>query len=80
MAFTVESGSRGPVAVAVTVVEYPTSRRPRRTPDAMITLLEDLIRVLDRTSEGYRHGRRPTTAEAATLAGVLRAVADDLDP
>lgn len=44
----------------------------------MITVLEDLIRVLDRTSDGYRHGRRPTEAEAATLAAVLRAVADDL--
>ncbi len=45
----------------------------------MVTLIEDLIRVLDRTSAGYRHHRRPSPAEAATLATVLRAVADDLE-
>ena len=56
--FDVEQGARGPVAIGVTVVAYPAPRRPRRTPDAMITLLEDLNRALDRTSEGYRHGRR----------------------
>ena len=67
--FDVEAGPRGPVAVSVTVVAYPAPRRSRRTPDTMITLLEDLIRVLDRTSDGYRHGRRPTESEAATLAG-----------
>ena len=44
-----------------------------------MTLIEDLIRVLDRTSEAYRHHRRPTPAEAGTLAAVLRAVADDLE-
>ncbi len=40
----------------------------------MVTLLEDLIRLLDRTSDGYRHGRRPGPAEAATVTTVLRAV------
>lgn len=47
----------------------------------MISLLcGDLIRVLDRTSDGYRQGRRPTGSEAAVLVGVVHAVADDLDP
>ena len=77
--FDVGNSPRGPVAVDVTVVAYPAPRRPRRSPEGMITLLEDLIRVLDRTSDGYRHGRRPIPTEATTLAGVLRAVADDLD-
>ncbi len=45
----------------------------------MVTLLEDRIRVLDRTSEGYRHHRRPSPTETATLTTVLRAVADHLD-
>jgi len=69
---------RGPMAIGVTVLEYPTPRA-RKTPHEMITLIEDLIRVLDRTSAGYRHHRRPSPAEAGVLASVLRAVADDLD-
>jgi len=79
VAFDVEDfDPRGPRAAAVSVVEYPAPRA-RKTPHEMVTLLEDLIRVLDRTSEGYRHHRRPSLAEAATLTTVLRAVADDLD-
>jgi len=76
--FDVAAYPRGPRASAVTVLEYPAPRA-RRAPHEMVTLLEDLIRVLDRTSEGYRHGRRPSPAEAATLTAVLRALADDLD-
>jgi len=76
--FTVDEHPRGPRAAAVTVLEYPAPRT-RKTPHEMVTLLEDLIRVLDRTSEGYRHHRRPSPAEAATLTTVLRTVADDLD-
>ena len=52
---------RGPMAVAVTVLEHPAPRA-RRTPHEMVTLIEDLIRVLDRTSAGYRHHRRPSPA------------------
>jgi len=76
--FTVDDHPRGPRAAAVTVLEYPPPRT-RRSPHEMVTLLEDLIRVLDRTSEGYRHHRRPSPAETGTLTMVLRALADDLD-
>jgi len=76
--FTVDDHPRGPRAGAVTVLDYPTPRT-RKTPHEMVTLLEDLIRVLDRTSDGYRHHRRPAPAETATLTTVLRTVADDLD-
>ena len=76
--FTVDDHPRGPRAAAVTVLEYPAPRA-RKTPHEMVTLLEDLIRILDRTSEGYRHHRRPSPAETATLTTVLRALADDLD-
>ncbi len=63
------SWPRGPLAVAVTVQQYPAPPA-RRTPHEMVTLIEDLIRVLDRASGGYRHDRRPTQAEAATLATI----------
>ena len=76
--FMVDDHPRGPRAGAVTVLEYPAPRA-RRTPHEMVTLLEDLIRILDRTSDGYRHHRRPSPADTVTLTTVLRAVADDLD-
>ncbi len=69
---------RGPRAAGVSVVEYPAPRA-RKTPHEMVSVLEDLIRVLDRTSEAYRHHRRPSPAETATLTAVLRGLADDLD-
>jgi len=77
--FDVETSTRGPVAVDVTVVCYPAPRRPRRSPEAH-----------DHPVGGSDPGSRPNLgglpprpppdpAEASTLARVLRAIADDLD-
>jgi CspA family cold shock protein len=45
----------------------------------MVTIIEDLIKLLDGLSNTYRRGRHPDGRSAHKVATVLRAVADDLD-
>jgi CspA family cold shock protein len=45
----------------------------------MAPLVEDLIKLLDSTSNSLRRGRYPDRAEARKIAGLLRAFADNLD-
>jgi len=79
--FSVADGRRGPQALAVTLVgESPSVTRARRKPaDEMVPIVEDLIKLLDRSSGRLRSGRYPDRAEASKIAAVLRAVADEFD-
>ena len=45
----------------------------------MVTIVEDVIRLLDATSEAYRHGRHPDRTAGQRTAKVLRALADELE-
>jgi CspA family cold shock protein len=45
----------------------------------MAPLVEDLIKLLDSTSNSLRRGRYPERAEARKVAGLLRKFADQLD-
>jgi CspA family cold shock protein len=45
----------------------------------MVTIVEDLIRLLDGVGEAYRHGRQPDGKAAKPVAALLRAVADELE-
>jgi CspA family cold shock protein len=45
----------------------------------MVTIIEDLIKLLDGLSNTYRRGRHPDRRAASKVAAVLRAVADDLE-
>ena len=45
----------------------------------MVTIVEDLIRLLDGVGETYRRGRHPERAAARRTAKLLRALADELD-
>jgi CspA family cold shock protein len=45
----------------------------------MAPLVEDLIKMLDSTSNSLRRGRYPDKVEARKVAGLLRAFADNLD-
>jgi CspA family cold shock protein len=51
----------------------------RKKPDDMVTIIEDLIKLLDGLSNTYRRGRHPDRRSATKVASVLRAVADDLE-
>jgi CspA family cold shock protein len=51
----------------------------RKKPEEMVTIVEDLIRLLDGVGEAYRHGRHPDRRTAAPTAKLLREIADELE-
>ena len=51
----------------------------RKSPDEMVVIVEDLIKLLDGVSASYRRGRHPDARDGKKIATVLRAVADDLE-
>lgn len=74
--YGVAEGRRGPQAISVEFVDSPSLQRvKRRKPEDMVPVVEDLIKLLDRSSDSLRRGHYPDHAKA--LAKVLRAVADD---
>jgi CspA family cold shock protein len=83
--FGVAQGRRGDQALQVRVLESsaPVSRNQararRKKPEEMVTIVEDLIRLLDDLGEGYRHGRHPDSRSAKPVAQLLRALATELD-
>ena len=79
--FGVADGRKGKQALSVRVLEQPPSvvAAHRKPPEEMTVIVEDLIRLLDDTSNQLRRGRYPDRSHGRKLATVLRAVADDLE-
>lgn len=81
--FGVAEGRRGAQALQVRLLEPPptvaAAKQPRKKPDEMVLIVEDLIKLLDRLGNTLRRGRQPAAAESEKIAKLLRAVADDLD-
>ena len=79
--FGVAEGRRGVQALQVRVLDpAPTvAKASRKSPDEMVILVEDLIKLLDDLSGSYRRGRHPDAREAKKIAALLRAVADDVE-
>lgn len=79
--FGVAAGKRGEQALSVRLLDpLPSvSAAVRKKPDEMVTIVEDLIKLLDGLSSSYRRGRHPDQKTARKVASVLRAVADDLE-
>jgi CspA family cold shock protein len=79
--FGVAEGKRGEQALSVRVLDpLPSvSAASRKKPDDFVTIIEDLIKLLDGLSNTYRRGRHPDPKAARKVASVLRAVADDLE-
>lgn len=77
--FSMVDGRKGPQALYVTIVpESPSLRQlRRRSPQTMVTLVEDLIKLLDASSDSLRRGKYPENGDK--IAQLLRAVADDFD-
>jgi CspA family cold shock protein len=50
-----------------------------KSPDEMVNLVEDLIKLLDGVSNTYRRGKHPDSKDGKKIAAVLRAVAADID-
>lgn len=83
--FGVAQGRRGEQALQVKIVDAPASvsrsqsQARRKRPEEMVTIVEDLIRLLDNVGEAYRHGRHPDPKSARPTAKLLRALADELE-
>ena len=83
--FGIAQGRRGDQALQVRVIDAPASvarnqrNAQRKQPEVMVTIVEDLIKLLEGVEETYRRGRHPERAAARGTATVLRALADELE-
>jgi len=79
--FGVAEGRRGTQALQVRVLEPLPSvtKVSRKSPDEMVLIIEDLIKLLDGVSNTYRRGKHPDSRDAKKIAAVLRAVSADLE-
>jgi CspA family cold shock protein len=79
--FGIAEGRRGETALSVRLIEAKPSvvAATRRPADEMVVIVEDLIKLLDGVSGTLRRGRYPDRQNSRKVAGVLRAVADQLD-
>ena len=79
--YGVVSGRKGNQAMQVRLLDPVPSvvRNARKPADEMAPLVEDLIKLLDSTSNSLRRGRYPDRTESRKVAGLLRAFADNLD-
>ena len=78
--FGIVEGRRGDQALQVKVLDpipsvVAASRRPA---EELVPIIEDLIKLLDKTSNTLRRDRYPDREEARKVAAVMRAVADDI--
>lgn len=78
--FGILSGRRGDQAHQVRLLDTPSvSRAKRKKPEDMVSIVEDLIRLLEGLEKGYRNGRHPDAKTARPTAKLLRALADELE-
>ena len=79
--YGIVSGRKGNQAMQVRILDpLPSVVRATRKPaEEMAPLVEDLIKLLDHTSNQLRRGRYPDRPESRKIAGLLRAFADNLD-
>ena len=79
--FGIVDGKRGKQALTLTVLEPTASvvKSVRKPAEDMAPIVEDLIKLLDSTSNQLRRGRYPSDDHSRKIAALLRAVADDFD-
>jgi cold shock protein len=77
--FGVAEGKRGAQALSVRVLDAPTQRVGRKGAEDMAIIIEDLLKLLDRTSGDLRRGRYPEEEHSRKIAAMLRKVADEFD-
>lgn len=75
--YGVAEGRRGAQAISVRAIQTSPSmaRAHRRKAREMVSVVEDLIRLLDRASDSLRRGKYPENADQ--IAKVMRVVAED---
>jgi len=78
--FGIVEGRRGDQALQVKVLDpLPSVTQVSRRPaEELVPIIEDLIKLLDKTSNTLRRDRYPEREEGRKVAAVMRAVADDI--
>lgn len=78
--FGIVEGRRGDQALQVKVLDpLPSVTQVSRRPaEELVPIIEDLIKLLDKTSNTLRRDRYPEREDARKVAAVMRAVADDI--
>ncbi|MFG2135395.1 cold-shock protein [Streptomyces sp. NPDC048650] len=79
--FGVVAGQRGDQALTVTLLDPAPSvaAAQRRKPDELASIVQDLTTLLENVTQQLERGRYPEKVHGAKIAGMLRAVADQLD-
>ena len=79
--FGVVAGQRGDQALSVTILDPTPSvaAAQRRKPDELASIVQDLTTLLENITPMLEKGRYPEKASGKKIAGLLRAVADQLD-
>lgn len=77
--YSVADSRRGPQAFAVEVIQSLPSvaKNRRRKAKEMVPVVENLIRLLDDSSNALRRGHYPENGEK--IAQILRAIAEDFE-
>ena len=80
--YGIVSGRKGNQAMQVRVLDPVPSvvRNIRKPAEEMAPLVEDLIKLLDHTSNSLRRGRYPDRRAIKRIGELVRAVAQELDP
>jgi CspA family cold shock protein len=79
--FGVVAGQRGDQALSVTLLDPTPSvaAAQRKKPDELASIVQDLTTLLENITPMLEKGRYPDKASGGKIAGLLRAVADQLD-
>ncbi|AUH42400.1 cold-shock protein [Streptomyces sp. WMMC500] len=79
--FGVVAGQRGDQALSVTLLDPTPSvaAAQRRKPDELASIVQDLTTLLESVTQQLERGRYPDKTHGRKIAGMLRAVADQLD-
>ncbi|MQY13024.1 hypothetical protein SRB5_31640 [Streptomyces sp. RB5] len=79
--FGVVAGQRGDQALSLSLLEPAPSvaAAQRRKPDELASIVQDLTTLLESVTQQLERGRYPEKTHGRKIAGMLRAVADQLD-
>jgi CspA family cold shock protein len=79
--FGLVQGRKGDQAIQVSLVDPPPSvaKALRKNPEDMVNIVEDLMKLLEHLEQTYRRGRHADPRSAKQTAGLLRALADELE-
>lgn len=77
--FGVAEGKRGAQALNAKVIDTGPVRMGRKAADDMAIIVEDLLKLLDKTSGDLRRGRYPEEGQSKKIAALMRRVADEFD-